>query len=171
MTGLFLLRGQRLELLERLASSGFSDWLSVSMAGFPTLIALHSVGMGAVVGLTSMVCLRLYHVFDGISAQVLPKLLTVAIWGFYLNLVTGVCIFITRADEYATATIFLVKMAFVLFSTVLVFWLRRRLQPWALVTGEPPADPMANRVALLASLTWFAAVLAGRLIAYLSDLY
>jgi hypothetical protein len=160
-----------LELLEYLASSPFSGWLSVSLAGFPTLIALHSVGMGAIVGLTLMVCLRLHQVFAGISPQVLPRLLTVAVWGFYLNLVTGICIFITRADEYAAATIFLVKMAFVIVSTVLVFWLRRRLRPWMLVTGEPPADPLAKKVSLVASVTWFAAVLAGRLIAYLSDLY
>jgi hypothetical protein len=160
-----------LELLERLASSAFSEWLSVSLLGFPTLIALHSVGLGAIVGLTLMVCLRLHCVFGGISLQVLPRLLTVAVWGFYLNLATGICIFITRADEYAAATIFLVKMAFVIASTVLVFWLRGRLRPWALATGEPAADPLANRVSLVASISWFAAVLAGRLIAYLSDLY
>lgn len=160
-----------MDLLENLASSSFSDWLSISLLGFPTLIALHSVGMGAVVGLTLMVCLRLYHVFTGISAKVVPRLLTVAVWGFFLNLVTGLGIFITRADEYIVATIFLVKMAFVLCSAALVFWLRRRLRPWALVEGEPPADPLARTVSLVASLAWFAAVLAGRLIAYLSDLY
>lgn len=160
-----------MELLERLASSAFADWLSVSLFGFPTLIALHSVGMGAIVGLTLMVCLRLHDVFAGIGPQVLPRLLTVAVWGFYLNLATGLCIFITRANEYAAATIFLVKMAFVILSTVLVFWLRRRLRPWALETGELPVDPVAKTVSLVASITWFAAVLAGRLIAYLSDLY
>lgn len=143
----------------------------MSLFGFPVLISLHSVGMGAVVGLTLMVCLRLYAVFDGISLHVIPKLLTVAVWGFFLNLVTGICIFITRADEYVVATIFLVKMAFVLFSAMLLFWLRARLRPWALASGEPLADPRAKVVSLVASLTWFAAVLAGRLIAYLSDLY
>jgi hypothetical protein len=157
--------------LEYLASSSFSGWLSVSLLGFPTLIALHSVGMGAVVGLTLMVCLRLHEVFTGIRAQVIPRLLTVAVWGFFLNLVTGIGIFITRADEYIAATIFLVKMAFVLCSAALVFWLRWRLRPWALTTGEPAADPLAKTVSLVASVTWFAAVLAGRLIAYLSDLY
>jgi len=118
-----------------------------------------------------MVCLRLHRVFTGISLQMLPRLLTVAVWGFYLNLATGICIFITRADEYATATIFLVKMTFVIASTVLVFWLRRRLRTWSLAIGEPAVDPTAKAISLVASIMWFAAVLAGRLIAYLSDLY
>ena len=157
--------------LEYLASSSFSEWLSVSLFGFPTLIALHSVGMGAVVGLTLMVCLRLYGVFDAIALRTVPRLLSVAVWGFFLNLVTGIGIFITRADEYIVATIFLVKMALVLCSAALVFWLRRRLLPWATASIEPAADPLAKTLALGASVTWFAAVLAGRLIAYLSDLY
>jgi hypothetical protein len=127
--------------------------------------------MGAVVGVTLMVCLRLYGVFDAISLQTMPRLLTVAVWGFFLNLVTGIGIFITRADEYIVATIFLVKMAFVLCSAMLLFWLRQRLRPWAKVADEPAPDPLAKAVALVASLCWFAAVLAGRLIAYLSDLY
>jgi hypothetical protein len=158
-------------ILDYLASSAFSDWLRISMLGFPTLIALHSVGMGVVVGLTLMVCLRLYGVFDAIRLQVVPRLLTVAVWGFFLNLVTGIALFITRGPEYIVAVIFLVKMFCVLCSAALVFWLRRRLRPWALMAGEPARDELANKVSLIATLLWFGAVLAGRLIAYLSDMY
>lgn len=160
-----------MRLLEYLAGSAFSEWLSVSLFGFPVLIALHSVGMGVVVGLTLMTCLRLYAVFDAVRLQTLPRLLDVAVWGFYLNLVTGICLFITRGDEYIVALIFLVKMAFVLCSAALVFWLRRHLRPWAFASFDPAVAVPEKRVALAATLLWFAAVLAGRLIAYLSDLY
>lgn len=160
-----------LELLEYLASSPFSDWLRISMLGFPTLIALHSVGMAAVVGLTLLVCLRLYRVYDGIRVQTLPRLLTVAVWGFLLNLVTGLALFLTRGPEYIVTGIFLLKMLLVLCSAALMFWLKQRLQSLAQMPGEPAIDALANKVALVATITWFGAVLAGRLIAYLSDLY
>jgi len=160
-----------MSFLEYLAASQFADWVRVSILGFPTLIALHSVGMGVVVGLTLMVCLRLYRIVGGPSAQVLPKLLTVAVWGFHLNLVTGLMLFVARGPDYIATGIFLIKMLLVICSAAIVFWLRLRLAPLAEVSGEPPADDSAKAASLAATGLWFGAVFAGRLIAYLSDLY
>jgi hypothetical protein len=160
-----------LNFLEYLAESQFAEWVRVSMLGFPTLIALHSVGMGVVVGLTLMVCLRLYRIVEGFSAQVLPKLLAVAVWGFGLNLVTGLMLFFSRGPEYIAAGIFLIKMLLVLCSAAIVFWLRLRLAPLAEASGEPLPDERAKTGSLVATVLWFGAVFAGRLIAYVSDLY
>ena len=56
---------ESMHLLETLKASALAQWLSISMAGAPALIALHSVGMAAVVRLSLMMTLRLYGVIDG----------------------------------------------------------------------------------------------------------
>lgn len=160
-----------MSFLADLEATALSDWLSISMLGFPTLIALHSIGMAVVVGLALVVALRLHGLVTGIDGQLVTRLLTIAAWGFVLNLLTGIALFITRGTDYITSAIFLVKMLLVVVSAVILFWLRERLAPADPASGTVAADPLARRLALVAATTWFAAVVAGRLIAYLSDLY
>ena len=160
-----------MSFLQYLKASAFSHWLSVSMAGAPTMIALHSVGMGIVVGLSLMISLRLHRVILGFDERLIPRLLTLAAWGLCLNLVTGLAIFITRGPEYLASAMFLTKMLLVAISATLMFWLRHRLSSAHPERATGAADELAKRVSLVATLTWFGAVITGRLIAYLSDLY
>jgi hypothetical protein len=141
------------------------------MAGFPTLIALHSVGMAVVVGLSLAVSLRLNGMLTDLSPGVVPRLLDVAIWGFTLNFITGLLLFITRGPEYITSAIFLIKMLLVLVGAALMFWLRQHLRRAARGPQMPASDRRASLVSVSSSVAWFGAVVAGRLIAYLSALY
>jgi len=141
------------------------------MLGFPTLIALHSVGMAVAVGLSFMVTLHLYQVFTGLNSQLIPKLLSIAVWGFVLNLITGLALFVSRGPDYVESYVFLIKMLLVIISAIILFWLRQHLKLVTLVTESSVADRTAKNMSLLSALTWFGAVIAGRLIAYLSDLY
>jgi len=160
-----------LDFLELLADSEFSYWLSVSMAGFPTLIALHSVGMGAAVGLSMAVTLRLHGALPDLGRFPVQRLLDVAMWGFTLNLVTGLLLFITRGPEYLASGIFLLKMLLVFIGTALLLVVRQRVRALASGSGALLDDGMARALSLVATVAWFGAVVTGRLIAYLSDLY
>lgn len=160
-----------IDFLADVSDSAFSGWLSLSMLGFPTMMALHSVGMAVVVGLSLMVALHLHGIIIGLGDELIPKLLDVAVWGFNLNLATGVLIFITRGDEYLVSYMFLTKMALVFVSAMILFWLRQRLKTAQRTATGPEADTVAANMSLVATVTWFGAVVAGRLIAYLSDLY
>lgn len=159
-----------MDLLNYLQTSPLTEWLLISMVGFPTLIALHSVGMATVVGLTFVIALRLNGVVTGLDRPLLLRFVTLAIWGFTLNLITGLLIFITRGPEYLATGIFLIKMLLVLLSATIVVWVGRRLkvEPAA---NDVVADRLAGRMAIVATTLWFGAVVAGRLIAYISDLY
>ena len=141
------------------------------MLGFPTLIALHSVGMAVAVGLSLMVTLHLNQIFTGFSVQLIPRLLSIAVWGFILNFITGLALFISRGAEYIDSYIFLIKMLLVFISAIILFWLRQHLKPLNLTTEVSVADRIAKNMSLISTVTWFGAVIAGRLIAYLSDLY
>jgi hypothetical protein len=160
-----------MSILADLEATELSEWLSISMLGFPTLIALHSVGMAVVVGLSLIVALRLNGLVAGIDGPLVARLLTIAAWGFVLNFLTGLALFITRGTDYITSAIFLVKMLLVIVSAIILFWLRERLDPADSMWKSAAADSLSRRLSLVAATTWFAAVVAGRLIAYLSDLY
>jgi hypothetical protein len=163
-------RWSRLDLLTYLQTSSLSEWVLISMLGFPTLIALHSVGMAVVVGLTFVLALRLNGVVSGLDRPLMLRFVTLAIWGFTLNLITGLLLFITRGPEYLATGIFLVKMLLVLMSAAIVIWVGERLKIEPSAT-DVVADRLAGRLAIVATTLWFGAVVAGRLIAYLSDLY
>ncbi len=160
-----------MEFLAYLEASAFSEWVLLSMLGFPTLIALHSIGMAVAVGLSFMVALHLNQIFVGFKVQLIPRLLDIAILGFVLNLVTGVALFVARGPDYIRSSVFLIKMLLVLISAMILFWLRHRLTPARSVAEVAVADGIARTMSFAATVTWFGAVVTGRLIAYLSDLY
>ena len=160
-----------MSFLAYLEASAFSEWVLISMLGFPTLIALHSVGMAVAVGLSLMVTLHLNQVFTGFNVQLIPRILSVAVWGFILNLITGLALFVSRGPEYIDSYIFLIKMLLVVISAIILFWLRQHLRLTKLTTEVSVADRTAKNMSLFSTVTWFGAVIAGRLIAYLSDLY
>lgn len=160
-----------MSFLAYLEASAFSEWVLISMLGFPTLIALHSVGMAVAVGLSFMVTLHLNQVFTGFEVQLIPRLLGIAVWGFVVNFITGLALFVSRGPEYIDSYVFLIKMLLVVISAIIMFWLRQRLKPMKLTTDVPVADRTAKSMSLISAVTWFGAVIAGRLIAYLSDLY
>ena len=160
-----------MSFLALLEASAFSEWVLTSMLGFPTLIALHSVGMAVAVGLSFMVTLHLNQIFTGFSVQLIPRLLSIAVWGFILNFITGLALFISRGPEYIDSYIFLIKMLLVVISAIILFWLRQHLKPINLTTEVSVADRSAKNMSLISTVTWFGAVIAGRLIAYLSDIY
>ena len=69
-----------MSFLAYLEATAFSEWVLISMLGFPTLIALHSVGMGVAVGLSLMIALRLNELLVDFDADLLPNFLGVAVW-------------------------------------------------------------------------------------------
>ena len=157
--------------LRILESTAFSQWVLTSMLGFPTMIALHSIGMAVAAGLTIVVTLYLNGFFAGIAEAKLPGILRIATWGFVLNLVTGLILFIPRGTEYIANVTFLVKMLLVLFSAAILIWLRSHLAQLAKGSGALSNSPPARRLSLVSSAAWIGAIVTGRLIAYIGTVY
>ena len=141
------------------------------MLGFPTMIALHSIGMAVAAGLTIVVTLYLNRFVTGIAGANLPGILRIATWGFMLNLVTGLTLFVSRGSDYITNTTFLVKMLLVLISGTILVWLKAHLAELAKGSREVCNSVPARRLSLVASATWIGAIITGRLIAYVGSVY
>jgi hypothetical protein len=84
---------------------------------------------------------------------------------FFINLFTGVSIFFKDANSYGHNTDFYVKLVFVIAGVILM----RRLQN-SLVSDPQldngPVPPRLKTLAMLSLFCWFAAIVSGRLIAY-----
>lgn len=160
-----------MNFLRILESTAFSEWVLTSMLGFPTLIAVHSIGMAVAAGLTIMVTLYLYRFAAGIDQANLPGILRIAMWGFILNLVTGLILFVPRGTDYIANVTFLVKMLLVLISAAILIWLKSHVTQLARESVDVSSSVPARRLSLLSSATWIGAIVTGRLIAYLGSVY
>jgi hypothetical protein len=161
-----------------------SEWVQTSDYGFPLLLAAHSIGLAGVVGILVMLNLRVLGYAEGIPISALSRLMPVAWLGFAINALSGVLLFMANATRLVTNWAFLLKMFFVLLGGLVTWILWRSLNGRAV--REPPATAAAvttpavagpgykithaARVTAGISLgVWFAAIVFGRIIAYVMD--
>jgi hypothetical protein len=157
-----------LEFLKSLEDSGLGSWVreSGSVWSFPTILLLHTLGMSMVAGGSAMLSLALLGFWPA-KAPVKPlEKCYPLIWGgFWLTLVTGILMLVADATSKLTNPDFYVKMAFVLLGLVILSMTRRK------VFGDPmldkgPVPAQAKMLAWASLVCWFAAITAGRLLAY-----
>ena len=133
---------------------------------FPMFLFLHTLGMSVVAGGAAIINFALLGLWPS-TAPIRPlERFYPLVWtGFWLNLVTGVSIFMKDASVYSRNPDFFVKLFFVICGVILLAVMRRR------VFRDPQLDiapvPRAAKVlAFVSLLMWFAAIVTGRLIAY-----
>lgn len=156
-----------MEFLNWLESLSYSIWVreSPSLWAFPALLFVHTLGMSLVAGGSAVISLALLGFWPKTALKPLERLYPVMWFGFWINLFTGVSIFLKDASIYGRNYDLYVKLVFVIFGVVLLKVMRKR------VFGDPSLDngPVSSRNKMLAwaSLTcWFCAIVSGRLIAY-----
>ena len=156
-----------MDLFMKVEASGISTWLreSQSLWAFPLVLALHTVGLGLVVGSTVVVDLRILGVASIIPLKPLEKFFSIMWLGFALNAVTGLMLLAKEATTVSVSGVFWVKMSLI----ALAIWVLTRIR--TKVFDDPLVDtrPIPNSVrvlALVSILLWAGAITAGRLMAY-----
>ena len=135
---------------------------SPSVWAFPTILTLHTTGMGILVGASWLLDLRLLGIGRNTPLSAFRWVFPAIYFGLVINLVTGVFLFIKNASQWGTAVPFGVKMLLVVVSFVLLLPIRKYVE--SSETGE--VDGNARLLAILSILAWTGAVTAGRLLAY-----
>ena len=157
-----------MQLLASLENSAFCTWLreSPSLWAYPTVLTLHTFGMGVLVGASWTMDLRLLGVGRRIPLLPLRAFFPVMWVGFAVNAVTGSMLFAASATERVTSIPFLTKLALIALGIITIFRIRRHVDRW---TEEPRViDGAVKRLAVASMLLWLAAITAGRLLAYLT---
>lgn len=157
-----------MELLQWIENLGFLRWLheAPTVLAYPTILALHSFGMAFLVGISTMISLRVLGFAPGLPLAPLEKFYPLMTISFWVNAVSGVVLFALAAASFAANPVFYIKMLAIAGAVVNTRLLR------ASVFGDPAnldarPVPMKGKILAVTSLgLWLVAILAGRLTAY-----
>jgi hypothetical protein len=162
-------------MLDWLQNTPVSEWVATSDLGYPILLAIHSMGMAIVVGILVMLDLRVLGFARGIPVSAFRTLMPLAWIGFAVNLVSGTLLFMSLATHMISNWPFLSKMASICIAGLVSWALWRNLlgERWsaAPANGAAVAEPSqtARTLAIVSMVLWAAAILFGRMIAYVLD--
>ena len=151
-----------------LESTALAEWVRTSLVGYPFVLTVHSVGMAIMVGLVTVIDLRLVGRFERIPYASLDGLLKLAWYGLAINALSGAAIFTSQAVSYITSPVYLLKMAMVLGGAIVAWRMQPILRRDATSWDGGSAVPSSMQTMAKASLAmWLVAIITGRFTAYL----
>lgn len=142
-----------------------SQWVLGSIWGYPIFLTFHSLGLGLLVGLLIVIDLRVLGIAKPLPLSELRRLMPWVWVGFVFNAISGAVLFMADARKDFYSNSFRWKMLSIVIGLLIAVYLNRKVLRED--TAETPALARVLAVASLAS--WTGAVVAGRLIAYLSS--
>jgi len=156
-----------MEFLKWVEMSAFSTWVreSPSPFAFPTVLLLHTIGMGLCVGINAGLDLRILGFAPALRLGPMTRFLPVFWLGFVVNAITGTMLVMQDATSKLRNPDFYVKMVFI----VLALTTLRTIQNRVLADPNLDKTPFSGNAKLLAVLSlffWLGAITAGRLLAY-----
>ena len=156
-----------MDFLRQLEESGFATWVreSNSLLAYPSVLFLHTVGMGFVAGISALIDLRILGCASDVPLGDMRKFLPYMWAGFWLNAATGIVLFILDATTKAISPVFYTKMAFIAMAVVVAFLIRNHVFRDPLV-DKRPIERYGKILAFASIVCWMGAITAGRLLAY-----
>jgi len=157
-----------LEFLEQTALSTFIRESS-SLLAFPTFLCMHTLGLSLVVGVNSVVAIRVLGVASSIPLQPLKRLYPFVWAGLILSFLSGIALAMAKATTLMLNPILLVKLAMISCAVPLMWLLERKVfrTPGFKETESGSSKAMAAALLVL----WTAVMIAGRLIAYSGTIF
>lgn len=154
-------------MFETLERSWIATWVAESLWGYPIMLACHAVGLAVVVGIFSMRDMRLLGLFPGLQPAAFLPLSKIAWIGFIINALSGIALFTSQAVTFVNSTPFLLKIGFIVAGMALAGVIQSRLRgELALSDGDAVISESTRLIALISLSLWLAAIIAGRLVAY-----
>jgi len=152
-------------VLAALQSSAIATWTreSPSIWAYPTILTLHTVGLGVLVGANLVIDLRVLGFAPRLPLRGLAPLYRFMWTGLAVNAVTGFLLFASDADIKGRQPVFYIKLTLIVLALVVTLAIRRLTEREA-HGGARAAGP--RRLAGASLALWAGAIAAGRLMAY-----
>lgn len=155
----------------------FISWLGASSASvwirdqspwlWPLCETLHFIGLALVVGVAGVFDLRLLGALKRIPLVALKQCLPWAMGGLAINLLTGVVFFTANPYQYYVNPIWWTKVGFLGLAGLNALVFETILSRPILEMGPNDAMPFASKVVGgLSLVSWFAVLVAGRMLAF-----
>jgi energy-coupling factor transporter transmembrane protein EcfT len=155
------------QFLAYLEDLSFSHWVkeAPTVWAFPTILVLHTIGMGIVAGGAAMLSLILLGFWPSVPKRPFARVFPYLWAGFAVNAVTGTMMLIADATTKLTMLDFYIKMGFVFAGLYFLIRMRRQVFDNPKL-DEVPVPGNAKMLAWASLACWFGAITAGRLMAY-----
>lgn len=156
-----------MDFLMRVEATGLSTWLreSPSIWAFPTVLTLHTLGLGLVVGGSSILSLRILGSAPRMPLKPLEELFSVIWIGFMVNAASGALLLVKAAATAGISVLFWTKIGIIVAAMIVVVRMRAAVFTDAEIDGRP-VSRKAKALAVASIVLWLAAIVAGRLLAY-----
>lgn len=158
-------------MLDWIANTDYATWVRQSW-GWALALTFHAFGTAIIVGLIFIIALRLLGFFRSIPYTSLNRLLPVIWIGFVVQVLSGATLWASKPARYLADGMFQWKFAFVVFAAVVTLFfhqmLRRETPNWQ---AAGAVSVRATRFVVVTAILWAAVLVAGRLTAYLGQLY
>ena len=143
-----------------------SVWVheSPSIWAQPTIMTMHTMGMGVLVGASWILDMRLLGVLPTVPLSAFRWVFRAVAISLLVNLVTGVLLFLARASLWGSAFPFLIKILLVVASAATVLPIRSYVLQSA--PDQVDVSSRARMLAMISIAAWAAAITSGRLLAY-----
>jgi hypothetical protein len=158
-------------VLDWLTNTDYAVWVRESW-GWPFALTLHAFGNGTVIGLSFIIGLRMMGLFRTISYDTINKLIPVIWIAVVVQVYSGFSLFMTKPAKYLSDGLFQWKLILVLAGVVVTLYFqsitRREAKGWDVTKT---VTSRAAAVGAVAAIVWAGVLVAGRLTAYLGQLY
>jgi hypothetical protein len=153
-------------LLAWIESTAFSIWMreSTSILAFPAILAVHTVGLALLVGVSTAIDLRVLGAARQIPLPAMQRFMPVLWGGLVLNAASGVALLAAYPTKALTDPVFYVKLCLIAAAVTLVVRIAR-----GAFADSPPAVAPGPRLRVFAAASlacWAGAITTGRLLAY-----
>jgi hypothetical protein len=154
--------------IDAIENSGYAIWVreSPSILAFTTILALHAMGLAIIVGLNTIVALRLFGFVPAIPPVKLKKLFPWMYVGFTINAASGLSLLAANLSNDLGNWMFLTKLSLIACAMINMELMRAKVfdDPVLVQGGTVPSS--ARRFAAVSVVLWGLAVVAGRFSEY-----
>jgi len=160
-------------MIEAIENSAYAVWVreSPSIFAYTTVLSLHAIGLAIIVGIHTLIALRLLGFVPGIPLQPLRKLFPWMYLGFTINLFSGTSLLMANLSNDLGNWLFLCKLGFIVLAMVNLeltrIYVFDRPAVAAGTAGAATTLPKhSGSFAIAALVLWSLAMVAGRFTAY-----
>jgi len=154
-------------LTEEMMASNLTQWIQATYWLWPILEIFHFFGLTLLMGGLIIVDLRMIGFLSYIGLEEVKKLLPLVIFGFLVNLITGVLFLFGDPSRYSINIGFQIKMILVLLAGCNAAIYHLKVEPLFSNLNLTDRLPLVIKITGFTSLTlWTGVLLLGRLIPY-----
>ena len=160
-----------MNVLEWLANSPYAMWVDESW-GWPLALTIHALGMAVVVGLMTIIALRLFGVFRTIPYTALNRLIPLIWIAVFFQVISGFTLWMSKPGQYLGDVMFDTKFALVIIASIAMWYFHVSFRRESVARETAGAVPSrALKIVAASWFLWAAVTIGGRLTAYLGSLY